>query len=412
MKFLLIFLTFVSFKAYGSSKSFQVEVTNPTEYTKHQYPIVIDLNGICDINFPVNKAQVTFNNQIIPYQLDDIDGDGIKDELCFMCDIESNSKKLFTVHLSESMASSSFPIKVYNEMMLDDKRGNHPNISRLEAPGSSNIFNDLYHHGVAFESELTAYRIYFDNRQNIDIYGKRYCRLELSETHFYTDTLQQSKGYGNDVLWAGSSIGCGSLKLWDGSHFMNWNDVNIRGQRIVSCGPLRSIVEMYDLGVKVKDDVEYDIHTYYTQYTGHRDICVDIFLNRPILFPFLCTGVQKIGNTPEAISSNGGIYPKGFIFNSLAASWGCDYPEMGKKSEFPPEAVGLGIYLPSEYIVSSNIDDNNYLLVIGKKGQHHVRYYVSFCASKEINGYHDASSWFDFLSAWEPDAIKYEIKSL
>ena len=43
----------------------------------------------------------------------------------------------------------------------------------------------MYHHGPAFESELVAFRAYMDNRQSIDLYGKKYQRLELAETNFY-----------------------------------------------------------------------------------------------------------------------------------------------------------------------------------------------------------------------------------
>jgi len=407
--FLLLFI--IPIATFGTEKTYKINIYNPTPFPKVNSPVVISLKSIDGLDIQVRSAIITQGGEPVTYQLDDLDGDGENDELCFMSNINSNSHQFYKIILSDQITTHHLHPLLYNEMMLDDKKGIHPHITVIESSGSSNLFNDLYHHGVAFESELTGYRIYYDNRQNIDIYGKKYYRLELSETHFYTDSLHQSADYGNDVLWAGSNIGCGSLKLWDGIHFTNWDNVEVRGQRIISCGPIRSIVEMYDKGVVIKDR-QYNIHTYYTQYSGHRDVSVDVYLNHPIITPFLCTGVQKIGNSTEALSSNGGIHSEGYISNNLAASWGSDYPEMGKKTQFPPEPIGLAVYVSEDYQAASNIDENNYLFIIGKQGQQHIRYYISFCASKELNGFHDASSWFAYLSTWHPEELTYELNEM
>jgi hypothetical protein len=117
--------------------------------------------------------------------------------------------------------------------------------------------------------------------------------------------------------------------------------------------------------------------------------------------------VQKIGASPE-----------GFVrADGLAASWGSDYPEMGKKEQFPPEAVGLAVYVPKQYIHSVTESDLNYLILLSSKGKTELKYYVVFCADKEKPdnrpstqrfdyldapaGYHSASAWFDALPDWK-----------
>ena len=76
--------------------------------------------------------------------------------------------------------------RIYTALQLRDKQDKHPDVLRVEAKGTSNIFNDIYMHGITVESDVVGYRIYFDERQNIDLYGKQQRRIELPETQFYT----------------------------------------------------------------------------------------------------------------------------------------------------------------------------------------------------------------------------------
>ena len=46
-------------------------------------------------------------------------------------------------------------------------------ITEWTADPAIDTYHQLHHHGVAIESDLMAYRIYFDKKQTIDIYAKR-----------------------------------------------------------------------------------------------------------------------------------------------------------------------------------------------------------------------------------------------
>ena len=91
--------------------------------------------------------------------------------------------------------------------------------------------------------------------------------------------------------------------------------------------------------------------------------------------------------------------------NGLAASWGSDYPEMGKKEQFPPEPVGLAIRVLETYIASTTTDDLNYLIVLGKPGQQQLHYHVMFGAAKETEGCHNATEWFRYAESWDPSDV-------
>lgn len=382
----------------GQECTLKVSVTNDWENGKKDAPVVVKLDEVRRLKFAVQSAVVQLEGKEVPCQLDDMDADAQADELVFLADVEAGQTLNYEVTLSANGLQGDYAPRVYADMMLDDKKGKHPFITSIEAPGKSYIYSDLYHHGAAFESELTAFRVYFDHRQNIDIYGKKLRRLELADTHFYTTPEQMQKDYGNDVLWAGNSIGCGSFKQWDGTAPKNWENVKTRGQRIVAAGPLRTVVEVKDMGLPTG----LNVRQHYILYAGHRECEVQVVFGRPLSDERFCTGVQKVGSVPLGMTRPDGI----------AASWGADYPEMGKKEIFPPETVGLAVYVPAEYVSEQRTDDLNYLFVVGRDGMSSMNYYISFCADKEADGFHSAGAWFESLDDWKaglmhPLKVKY-----
>lgn len=387
----IIALMAVALSTQAQSLRLSVSISNDWDKAKTDEPVVIRLKELKQLKFNVVSASVRKDNTTLPCQLDDLDGDTYADELIFLIDhINSHEKQTYSIELSGSTnLLSQQPTakpRVYADLLLDDKKSKYPHITSLEAPGESYLYNDIYHHGAAFESELTAFRVYFDQRQNIDIYGKKLRRLELADTHFYTTPAQMQQDYGNDVLWAGNSIGCGSFKGWDGQAPANIEPVRTRGQRIIAAGPLRTVVEVKALGWN-----GLNMRQYYILYGGHRECEVQVCFDHPLGNETFSTGVQKIGQSP-----------KGFVrADGIAASWGSDYPEMGNKEQFPPETVGLAVYVPTEYISNTTESDLNYLFTLQAKGRTSLHYYVTFCADKEADGYHTANAWFDSLAAWQ-----------
>lgn len=393
--------------ASAQTKTLQVTVTNDWKEDKENEPVAVKLPDVKKLGFEVVSATVKCKGKEVPCQLDDMDGDLFPDEVFFLADIKDKDTKIYEVKLSAKEAKKEVEPRIYTALQLRDKQDKHPDVLKVEAPGKSFIFNDIYMHGITIESELTGYRIYFDHRQNIDLYGKKYRRIELPKTQFYTSEEQLKEGYGVDVLWAGNAIGCGSFKDWKNGQPENWTNVGVRGQRVVTTGPLRTVVEVYDLGVRDDDGLLYDMHQYYSLYAGHRDLQVDVMF-RPLLQgkksfakKQFCTGVQKVGATADEATRKG-HKSQGYVKkDGIAASWGCDYPDMGKKQVWAPEAIGMAVYMPKEYISDAKEDDLNYLFVVMPDKEPSLHYYITFCADKEDQGYHTAKEWFASLDDWK-----------
>ena len=378
-------------------KTIEVNVTNPTKTDRQAQPVIVQLK---DTGMDVKSALVRLNGTEIPSQLDDMNGDGQYDELCFLTDIAPKGRQTFTVELLPTGTPRSYEQKVYADMMLTNKKIKSTNkqdlyISSLTVDNGTNPYWMLHHHGPAFENEMVAYRIYFDHRQTVDTYGKYHKGLELKQTQFYPDDEQKAKGFGDDVLWVGNTFGLGALRGWDGTEPQMLQDVDHRTLRILSRGPLRTVVEVIDDGWNTMNPGKEKItmSTLYILYTGRRDVQVDIRFNKPATGYEFATGIINVKDSEEFSDKQG-----------LRGCWGTDWPVSAKDSVgHKRETVGLGICIPAKNIVRElPVNKDNYPYVVNTATDE-LHYFITFGSDNEDFGYHSAKEWFEYLKAWKKD---------
>ena len=380
--------------AAWAQQTITVSVTNPSKTARTDQPVVIELANYGNIR----SALVSENGQEIPSQLDDLDQDECYDELCFLVDLDKKQTKHLTVTLYDEGQARQYPARVYAEMLMrNDKvkeKNKHNNyIESITARGEcAYSYNLQHHHGVDFESELNGIRIYFDKRQTLDLYGKFLKRLELKETQFYTSDAQKKEGYGDDVLWVGNTFGLGAFRGWNGTEPTMVDPVRSRTQRVISYGPLRTIVEVEDRGWQVDSQKPaVNMILRYTQYAGHRDTDVDVTFNKDVSDYRFSTGISNVKGSEEFTDKKG-----------LRACWGTDYPSTDTV-KWSRETVGLGICIPQKNIVSEEAaNKDNYPFVVKTDGRK-MSYKVVYCSANETFGYHSAKEWFEFLKEWKKE---------
>lgn len=390
------------FSAATAQTTVTFQVSNPSKAPRTDVPVIIPLEAGWG---PVATAIVTDGQKEIPCQLDDLDQDGTFDELCFLADLKSKENATYQVTFSSEGEPRTYPARVYAEMLIrNDKvkeKNKHNNfIESITARGDcANSYNIQHHHGVDFESELNGIRIYFDQRQTIDLYGKYQKRLELEATQFYTSKEQKAEGYGDDVLWVGNTFGLGAFRGWDGQQPTMIAPVRSRTQRIISYGPLRTIVEVFDRGWKAdKDKAPLNMTIRYTQYAGHRDTDVDVIFDKNVADYTFSTGIINVKDSEEFSDKKG-----------LRACWGCDWPSSDHEN-FKPETVGLGIWIPQQFIKSEESSNkDNYAFVL-RTEDNHLSYKIIYCSDNESFGYHSAQEWFGFLKNWKALEIEQPVK--
>lgn len=387
----------LSASAQGQEKKIEVIVENPWNAEKVDEPVVIDLSSF-GAGFTVKSATVFDGTNEIPSQLDDMNGDTRADELAFVINLPASGKKTLNVTLSSLKSDKTYPARVYAEMLFrTSKKNKYAKGYAIYADGASDTYNVQHHHGAAFESELVAYRIYFNEKQTTDLYGKFHKGLELEESQFYPTDEQLKRGFGDDVIKVNSSCGAGTLRGWDGTQSTLIKPVAVRGQRILASGPVRTIVDAEVKGWQYQNK-ELNMINRYTLYAGHRDAQVDVLFDAPLDKEVFCTGVQNITGHADMFSDH----------NGLVASWGTDWP-VNDTVKYKKETVGLATYIPKKYVVKETSDKENFLYTISAPGKSSFRYYTSFTSCKETFGYPDKEKWFAYVQEWKK-ALEQPVK--
>lgn len=382
--------------ASAETKTLTLTLKNTLGVDRKDVPVVVSLR---DIPFNVVDAVVRCDGKEIPSQIDDLDRNLRNDELAFVADIVAKGKKTVTVELySEKQAERNYPRRTYGDMIMRDnkakvKNGFRSYIHSLSAPEDVDAFHLLHHHGADFESELTAYRVYFDQRQTFDLYGKKNKQLELEASQFYPDDKQLADGYGDDVLWAGQTVGLGALRGWNGTVPTMVSPVKSRGQRMVVSGPVRTIVELTDEGWQLGDET-FNMRQNVIIYAGHRDCEVHAWLDTPAPKARFSTGVIN-------------LYDKMYSdHKGLVGDWGGNWPNGAKDSIAgkPKIVVGLAVCVPEKYVESEpTTEKDQYLYVLRPSADGYLTYNMAFTCDKETFGYKDAKEWFAWMRQWKKE---------
>ena len=398
-KYLSLVLMVVFAATAMAQQTILVTVENPTSVLRTDQPVVIPLAN----DGQVQSALVKAGDEEIPCQLDDLDQNDCFDELCFLADLKAKEKKQFSVTLYAEGEPRQYPARVYADLLVRNskvkEKNKHNNfLESITARGDcADPYHILHHHGVDFESELNGIRIYFDKRQTIDLYGKFQKRLELEATQFYTTKEQKAESYGDDVLWVGNTFGLGAFRGWDGQQPTMIEPVRSRTQRIISYGPLRTIVELFDRGWQIGQQ-KVNMTVRYTQYAGHRDTDVDVYFNQSVARQLFSTGIINVKDSEEYSDHQG-----------LRGCWGTDWPSNDHEN-FKPETVGLGICIPMQYVKSEEpANKDNYGFVVGTPDRH-LSYKIIYCSANESFGYHSAKEWFSFLQNWKQSEVEQPIR--
>jgi unsaturated chondroitin disaccharide hydrolase len=219
----------------------KIAVTNPASTPRTAEKIVIPVAKLRSIapDFNAGSLIVTVTDAAteaedsrvlqaseVPSQVDDLDGDGKGDELAFQLDLKPNQTRIVTVTYGS-------PSRIF---LL---RAEYP--KRVDALFAKKI------EGLGWESERTAWRLYFDPRNAIDLYGKRRDSLLLHTLASPEYDYHSESPYGRDIYRIGDALGIGAVGAWVDGKAVKLADVRSRSWRVVSTGPVRAIVEVtYD----------------------------------------------------------------------------------------------------------------------------------------------------------------------
>ena len=382
MKYLTVFIFIFSSLWVQAQVTRTCRVRNNSNEQIYDAAIVLPVK---DNN--VKGVTIYYKGKEIASQLDDLDQDGIADEIVFLSDFKGKEKREFTITFSEKpFPTNRYAARVHAQMFKKEKDKSITPITEASSP-TGTLYKNLHHHGPAFESELMAYRIYFDKKQTVDVYGKYHKQLELARSLWYPTDEQLAEGFGDDILRVSGSTGVGTLKGWNGKKAIHIEPVDNREARIIASGPLRTVVDMNSYGW-LYNGKKIDLKSRYILYAGHRDAEVYNTFTGDTDSLIFCTGVQKIKDCE--MDQNG---------KNRVAGGGTDFP-VNDTIKYGKQTLGLAVDLRKAKCIKPAEDKANYLYLVEPDNNNQINYRITVCSHKETFGYHNSKDFFKYVRIW------------
>ena len=205
-------------------------------------------------DFPI----LIFNNDTIPAQVNDLDGDGKWDELFLVTDFSPNESKLVT--LKWSKANPKFPIKTSVRFGKREAKNLPVQPATEEVLMASQVYKKLGFQkyqtdGPTWENDKVGFRHYLDGRNSKDVFGKKIPAITpenvgVNNKGEVEDNYHQMYDWGRDIFPVGNSVGLGGYALMIDNKIDRLgiltndtlNNVEKTTFKIVSEGPVNSVL--------------------------------------------------------------------------------------------------------------------------------------------------------------------------
>ncbi len=362
----------------SNTHRFTIEVKNPTSEVRKNEPIEINLSELhLTGNEPSIVFKLTLDGKAIPFQVDKYSDTDTLGQLAFLCNLLPNESLLFDLEFTPRANAEqiSFEDKTWAQLMLKENMVLQKSLSK----DGGDLYKACFHHGPAFENNEIAYRVYFDKRMSIDVYGKKQNVMELRQTNWYSDSIQRKNNFGKDILWVGKTISVGAVRGWNGTKATYINPVGTRTASILAYGPIRTVVKMESTDWDINQK-KVNIASVFTLYAGHHEFRHQLKISADSI-P-LCTGLMK---------KEGAIY---YHEKGIEGLWGYNIAE---NTDAVADTFGLGVIVPEQYIVEKASDELNYLEILNSDAYQSFEWYGLAVWNQEENGINNENQFFSYL---------------
>jgi rhamnogalacturonyl hydrolase YesR len=180
---------------------------------------VVVTSGATTLDDDAKATQFT----TVPSQADDLTGSGTPTEIAFEANWPKHDRRVVTIEYGD-------------EADIAPLRSTDPS-------GAHALFAKKYE-GMGWESNWFAWRLYFDARNAIDLYGKRQPTLSLDYYAKPKVNYEAESPYGRDIFWVGQALGVGAVGALVNGQAQRVATVANRSEKIIADGPVRAIVEI------------------------------------------------------------------------------------------------------------------------------------------------------------------------
>ena len=257
----------------------------------------------------------------------------------------------------------------------------------MKVPGT---FRDhayyIKYEGPGWESDKVGYRFYLDQRNAIDVFGKKTPGIVLPGTGIDGyDSYHNMSDWGMDNMKVGKALGIGSIAFWDGQKAVRVENRDSAVCFIPTDGKIRSQVNTtyygWDVGgnkFNLKSLISIDAGS----RASHMELQADKYVSN------LTTGIIKNKDT-ELLKSDYNTGDWAYI-----ATFG--------KQSLNNDNMGLAVFYKKKQLKMLTEDDLNHLVVLTPENGY-VEYY--FMATWELE-WQPVNNITDFMNALDEELIR------
>ncbi|WP_163320257.1 DUF4861 domain-containing protein [Dysgonomonas sp. 520] len=333
------------------------------------------------VEIPIENLKLNIGDYIA------VDGSNTSLPVEIVTDLKGNQKAIFPVSLLQGKESQSFGIrkgtahaypkrtyaelahkiggkfepKVTEKYTRNEYVGGYswvkPNYLRVPDNFTDHAYYIKYE-GPGWESDKVGFRFYLDWRNGIDVFGKKTPGIVLPFVGVDGyDNYHNMADWGMDNMKVGSSLGIGSIAIWNGEKAVRVEKTDSTICHIPADGKVRSQVKTTYYGWDA-NGTKCNLTSLISIDAGSRASHMELLVDKKI--DNLATGIIKMKNTELIVSNDSGNEW------SYVATFG--------KQSLNNDMMGLAVFVRTKQVEKITEDKLNHVVVL-KPDNGYVEYY-------------------------------------
>ncbi len=257
MKF--IYLLLISVILFSCEKESELTFKNPLNVERTDEVIILTKEYLSDKivlkegMLPVFKIE---DEQLVPSQVDDLDGDGNWDEVVLSVNFKAGETLEVEVEFVSDDNYPGFKKRTNLSLKIKQEDGSYKEFDNYQALSCTDSFKIIaLAESVSWENDKIAFRNYFDCRNVKDLFGKLLPGMILDKIGTpEMGSYHKLADWGMDVLHCGSSLGSGGLALLKNDSLYRLGSTDVYKYQKIIEGPVRSVFELRYNGWEVDGD--------------------------------------------------------------------------------------------------------------------------------------------------------------
>lgn len=365
-KFSIIFLcTLFVYMPLCAQTRLKLDIENKSKNTILDYLVEIPVG---ELNLKIGNYKITSaGKDVSPIELvTDIKGN--QKAVALIPAIAPNQKLIFTIERGEmdsypKRTSAELSHKIGGQFVGRKYEGGYSwvKIPSITLPGT---FEDhsyfIKYEGPGWESDKVAFRFYLDNRNAIDVFGKKTEGIVLPGVGIDGfDNYHKMADWGMDNMKVGKSLGIGSIASWNGNTAVRIEQKDSTTCSITADGKLRSQIKTTYHGWKTGDR-KIDLISMITIDAGNRGSHIELLASEAM--DNLATGIIKQNTAKLSVR------------NQIGEEW--SYIATFGKQSLNDDMQGLAVFVRTKDIVRITEDKLNHVVVLKTNKQGYVDYHI------------------------------------